>query len=333
MRISEYGNFISCLFAFHCHHKRDMDEDSEQNLEELIVTYFRRGFLYEDILKLLKKRCDITFSIRTFHRIIKKLNLKRKNVSFLTNELINDVQESIESGGENRGYRNIRQRLIQKCKPYTFNSVRLALKSIDPDGIARRSKHRLKRRKYINCGPNYVWHIDGNDKLKPFGFCIHAGIDGFSRKILWLKVSYTNKDPLVVCQYYLDAISTLGALPKKVRADRGTENVDICSVQTFLRRNHADSLSGNSSFQYGKSVSNQRIEAWWSILKRDTLQTWINYFKDRRESGVYDDSDILHAEALRFCFYASLQEDLGDMKEYWNDHKIKKSHAAESPDQ
>ena len=114
-------------------------------------------------------------------------------------ELINDVQESIESGGENRGYRNIRQRLIQKGKPYTFNSVRLALKSIDPDVVARRLKHRLKRRKYINCGPNYVWHIDGNDKLKPFGFCIHAGIDGFSRKILWLKVSYTNKDPLVAC--------------------------------------------------------------------------------------------------------------------------------------
>ena len=135
---------LSRHFVFHCHRKRDMDEDSEQNLEELIVTYFRRGFLYEDILKLLKKRCDITFSIRTFHRIIKELNLKRKNVSFLTNELINDVQESIESGGENRGYRNIRQRLIQKGKPYTFNSVRLALKSVDPDGVARRSKHRLK---------------------------------------------------------------------------------------------------------------------------------------------------------------------------------------------
>ena len=132
-------------------------------------------------------------------------------------------------------------------------------------------------------------------------------IDGFSRKILQLKVSCTNNDPLVVCQYYLDAISTLGALPKKVRADRGTENVDICSAQTFLRRNHADSLSGNSSFQYGKSVSNQKIEAWWSILKRDTLQTWINYFKDLRESGVYDDSDII---------YASLQEVLDDMKEY-----------------
>ena len=74
----------------------------------------------------------------------------------------------------------------------------------------------------------------------------------------------------------------------------------ICLAKTFLRRNHADSLSGNSSFQYGKSISNQRIKGWWSILKLDTLQTWINYFKDQRENGVYDDSDIIHVEALRF---------------------------------
>ena len=68
--MSEYGNFVLRVIIFHL--KRDMDEDGEENLEELIVTYFRRGFLYEDILKLLKKRCDITFSIRAFHRIIKK---------------------------------------------------------------------------------------------------------------------------------------------------------------------------------------------------------------------------------------------------------------------
>ena len=27
-------------------------------------------------------------------------------------------------------------------------------------------------------GPNWCWHIDGYDKLKPFGFPIHACIDG-----------------------------------------------------------------------------------------------------------------------------------------------------------
>ena len=27
-------------------------------------------------------------------------------------------------------------------------------------------------------GPNHVWHLDGYDKLPPFGFAIHACIDG-----------------------------------------------------------------------------------------------------------------------------------------------------------
>ena len=33
-------------------------------------------------------------------------------------------------------------------------------------------------------GPNYAWHIDGYDKLKPYGFALHGCIDGYSRKIL-----------------------------------------------------------------------------------------------------------------------------------------------------
>jgi len=28
-------------------------------------------------------------------------------------------------------------------------------------------------------GPNYLWHVDGYDKLKPFGMAISGCIDGF----------------------------------------------------------------------------------------------------------------------------------------------------------
>ena len=97
-------------------------------------------------------------------------------MSFLTNELINTELESIGSRRGNRGYRNIRHRLIQKNISYTFNLVRLALKSIDPDGVDE-TQIEVK-----------TWHIYGIDKLKPFGFCIHAGNDGFSRKILFAKI-------------------------------------------------------------------------------------------------------------------------------------------------
>lgn len=27
-------------------------------------------------------------------------------------------------------------------------------------------------------GPDFVWHLDGYDKLKPYGFAIHGCIDG-----------------------------------------------------------------------------------------------------------------------------------------------------------
>ena len=42
-------------------------------------------------------------------------------------------------------------------------------------------------------------------------------------------------------------------LPRLVRADRGTENAKVAYLHPFLRRD----IAGTSSFQYGRSVSNQ----------------------------------------------------------------------------
>ena len=69
-------------------------------------------------------------------------------------------------------------------------------------------------------------------------------------------------------------------------------------MQTFFRRNDNDEFSGNRSFQYGKSTSYQHIESWWSIYKRDTIQKYLDYFKDLRDCGQYDDTDNVHVEAL-----------------------------------
>ncbi len=153
--------------------------------------------------------------------------------------------------------------------------MRELLKICDPEGVERRSKHRLKRRRYVNKGPNYLWHMDGYDKLKPFGFCIHGCVDGFSRRIMWLEVSSTSNDPAVVSQYYVDCIKQLGGVPRVVRADCGTENVYVAAIQRFLRSQHNDDMAGIASFMYGKSVSNQRIEAWWGILRKQCW--WIRY--------------------------------------------------------
>ena len=58
------------------------------------------------------------------------------------------------------------------------------LRIVDPAGVDRRLRNRPRRRNYRGEGPNYIWHVDGYNKLKPFGFCIHGCIDGYSERIL-----------------------------------------------------------------------------------------------------------------------------------------------------
>lgn len=111
---------------------------------------------------------------------------------------------------------------------------------------------RLQRRVYTVKGPNHIWHIDGNDKIKPYGFCISGCIDGFSRKLIWLKVGRTNKDPSVVCTNFLESVNRCNLTPSIVRMDRGTENVHIASVQKLFRATHCDRLS-RVSVMYGSA--------------------------------------------------------------------------------
>ena len=85
--------------------------------------------------------------------------------------------------------------------------VRKALVDIDPEGVSMRKKKTIKRREYETNGPFNVFHTDGNNKLKRFGFALHGYIDGFSRKLILLFVSTTNSDPLVVANLYLKAIT------------------------------------------------------------------------------------------------------------------------------
>ena len=209
--------------------------------------------------------------------------------------------------------------------------MRNVLKTLDADGVERRSKHRLKRRKYQSKGPNYIWHIDGYDKLKPFGFCIHGAIDGYSRRILWLEVGSSNNNPRIVGKYFVDCVVQVGGVPRICRGDAGTENVNIAAMQRFFRRNATDTFGGEKSFLYGRSVSNQRIEGWWAFLRKSETDWWINFFKDLRDQGLFDDDDYVHMQCLKFCFMPLLRAELNRVAQHWNLHKIRPSGNEDSP--
>ena len=78
---------------------------------------------------------------------------------------------------------------------------------LDPEGCQQRKARRLQRRNYTSPGPNYVWLVNGYDKLKPYGFPIHGCIGGWSHKLMWLKVTRSNNHPDIVANFYLDRSS------------------------------------------------------------------------------------------------------------------------------
>lgn len=205
------------------------------------------------------------------------------------------------------------------------STVQVILHELDPVGSELRKKHRLKRRKYLNPGPNYCWHSDGYDKLKPFGFPIHGCIDGFSRHIIWLKVNRTNNDPYVIGSFFLESLHKVEGCPTLLRTDRGTENGIMATIQCFLRRNGQDSFSGICAHRYGSSHTNQRVEAWWTHLKLSWSSWWIDFFKDAVDEGHLDTSNTLHMECLWFSFSKIIQNELDEVKERWNNHYIRKS--------
>jgi len=205
------------------------------------------------------------------------------------------------------------------------------LKQLDPVGVELRKKKRLRRRTYTVPGPDYLWHIDGYDKLKPYGFSIHGCIDGYSRRIIWLKVAPTNKDPKIIASYYLKAVEELNGLPTKIRSDDGSENSIIQPIHIALRTAHQNDLSILSSYLIGTSPANQRIESLWSQFTKDRIMFWRDFFSDLSEMELVDNSLQITEECLRYCFMHLVRKDLNEFTERWNRHLIAKSKGAVLP--
>ena len=109
----------------------------------------------------------------------------------------------------------------------------------------------MHRRRYVADSPNFVWHLDAHDTLKPNGFSIHCCIDEFSRYLIWLEV---------IAKFYLDVVKCLEGVPLSIKADNGTEHSLIEPMHL-----HLSALNGNleiNHFSVITSPQNQRTESY-----------------------------------------------------------------------
>ena len=298
-------------------------DDMSRN--ELIAHYFGKGYQHKEIVAVLCSVHAIAISVRTVKRILKTLGLtRRKETSRQTyTRAVQFAESQLKESGQFLGYRAFWKRLQHNNINLSQKKTLALLHLMDEEGVETRKRRRLRRRAYLNPGPNFVWHMDGYDKLKPYGFPIHGCIDGYSRRILWLHVARSNNNPLLVAQYFVKTAIELSFLPCVVRADRGTENSHVKRIQVHFRGEHDDYLSGEASFQYGKSTGNQRIEAFWGQLRKQFAQFWMNKFKDMATVCSLDMLSNVELLALRFCYIQTIRTELRRTTDEWNSHKIR----------
>ena len=159
-------------------------------VEEIIAIYFLQSYQYKTILRFLAEHHKIKMSLRMLKTRLKQLKLGRRNLMSETTAQQFDTTVLLELLGpsSNSSYTSTWQRLSLIHGLFVpRDAVMLALRQLDPDGSVNRSKRKLKRRQYQNQEPN----LCGYDKLKPLGFPIHGCIDGYSRKIMWLKTVHS----------------------------------------------------------------------------------------------------------------------------------------------
>ena len=260
---------------------------------ELFAAYVRAGYPYLVIVQFLKTRHGVDISLRTFKARLRAYGIRRRCNAPHLDEVKNCIQVELNSPAANVGYRQMQRLLVQRYNlSVSNNTVMRVLSQLDPAGCARRRTRRFARRTYHCKGPNYTWHMDGWDKLKPYGISVHGCIDGFSRRVLWICACSTNKDPNVIASMYLDCVEELACCPKNLWSDAGTENVAVAAMQSAL-------AGTPDSHRYVTSVRNQRIESWWGYLMRAQGHWWREFFEDMCAFRLYNPAKYFERNCLQ----------------------------------
>lgn len=190
-------------------------------------------------------------------------------------EIRKAVDSEMKLWSPEQGIRAMLKRIrdVRGLRPCYRDDIAQIMRELDRSGLLKRcpGQKKIPRRNYLSYGPNDTWHIDGNDKLKFFGMWIHLCIDGFSRKVLWLKVGTSNRKPTVIAKYFYDAVQELGGCPRMIRSDHGKENLMVGKMQIAFRMKDLGDQAWQS-FRMGTSVHNQRAESFNSILKKNLDQ-------------------------------------------------------------
>ncbi len=139
-------------------------------------------------------------------------------------------------------------------------------------------------------------------------------IDGYSRRIIYLRACDNNRADTVL-QLFTTAVDQLG-LPRRVRADRGGENV---GVARYILNHPA---RGPGYFIVGRSVHNQRIERLWRDVFQSCVILFYELFYRMEEIAILNVENEIHLFCLHYIYVPRINRALSQFVDAWNHHPM-----------
>uniref|UniRef100_A0A3P8SBA6 Integrase core domain-containing protein n=1 Tax=Amphiprion percula TaxID=161767 RepID=A0A3P8SBA6_AMPPE len=250
----------------------------------------------------------IGVSRSTVYRRMQEFDMSvRGTYSTMTDQELDILISSIKSQMPNAGYRLVQGHLVTMGLRVQWWRMMASMHRVDAAGIFSRLTEIgcVVRRSYSVQGPlsliEIVFPI-----LNRYNIVVFGGVDGYSRKVLYLDAA-TNNRAKTAFSFFIRSAH---------RQDQGVENPDIAHFM------FATQGTGRSSFISGKSVHNQRVERLWRDVWVAVTSKYHDILHTLEEDGLLDISDATLLFGVHYIFVPQLQADFDTFIEGWNNHSL-----------
>lgn len=219
----------------------------------------------------------------TLWRRLGEMNVSLTAYTDISDINLDELVSAIQQQNLNVGQAMMQGYLQQRGVHVQRHRIRESIARTDPLRRRLRWHETVSRRVYSVKGANSLWHIDRAS---------------------------------TVYEEFRKATEEYG-VPRRVRSDKGGENVDVCYYMVAFRG------PDRASHIAGSSVHNQRIERLWRDVYRCVCSTYHELFYEMEALEILDSSSDLDLFVLHCMYLPRIRSSLQEFSRAWNLHPLR----------